>query len=335
MKHKLFFTTLIFIFLSEEVFSQEKITIKMATIAPMDSPWLDFWSKGTKSIEEKVSGRLKITTYAGGVLGDEDEIAEKLKRGEIEVAVGTIRLLSGIAPDTIVFSIPFMFNDYDEVDFIRDKFQSEVFKLFSEKGYVLLGWFDHGFTNIFTTFTLKSIKDLNEKKGGVLYEDPFSPVLFKVTGSKSNNVKALELLNQLKSGNIQVFLSTPLACVVMRWFTSVKTFIKTNILYDPAGIIMRMDVWNSLPNDIKNAMREELKQRVPAVVKLTRWYQATSMEAFSEQGITIYNPDKKEIEDLKTTFNSIYRKEVNIKYSSELLDKVYRNEKNKIEGGLK
>ncbi len=76
-----------------------------------------------------------------------------------------------------------MFENYEEVDFINQKFYDRFAKRFEEKGYILLGWAEVGFVYIFANTPLHNLEDLKKVKMWMWEGDPVAEATFKALGS--------------------------------------------------------------------------------------------------------------------------------------------------------
>ena len=58
-------------------------TIKVATLAPEGSSWMNLFHAWGKAVEEHAAGKIKVKFYAGGVAGDERDAVRKMRLGQI------------------------------------------------------------------------------------------------------------------------------------------------------------------------------------------------------------------------------------------------------------
>ena len=66
----------------------QEIVMKIATIAPDDTPWSELLKRYAKAVEEKSGGRINVKVFLGGALGDENETVIKCKRGQVQAVAG-------------------------------------------------------------------------------------------------------------------------------------------------------------------------------------------------------------------------------------------------------
>jgi len=137
------------------VFAQ-KYKIKFATLAPDGSTWMNVMREFDQAIRKETNGELGFKIYPGGVAGDEKDVLRKIRLGQLHSAGFTGVGLGEVNPEVRIFDSPFLFRNYDEVDFIQQKFFDKFARGFEQNGYVLLGWADVGFVYIYTNSPVNS-----------------------------------------------------------------------------------------------------------------------------------------------------------------------------------
>ena len=90
--------------------------IKLATLAPENSSLMQIFNQMNDELIKTTNGRLGFKMYAGFVLGNEADVLRKLRIGLVNAATFTNTALTDINPDLRVLQVPFLFNNYDEVD---------------------------------------------------------------------------------------------------------------------------------------------------------------------------------------------------------------------------
>ena len=122
------------------------------------------------AIEEGSDHTIKIDVYWGGVMGDEADYQQKMRLGQIQ---GTG--ISGMAatifcPEMSVLELPFMFNSWAEVDYIKKVMREDFEKLHEKYGYMLAAWNDQGFDQFYSTkYPLNALAQFEKAKFGSWY----------------------------------------------------------------------------------------------------------------------------------------------------------------------
>src|SRR5256885_16567935 len=57
----------------------QEATLKIATLAPEGSSWMNLFHAWGKTVEEHSGGKIKVKFYAGGVAGDERDAVRKMR----------------------------------------------------------------------------------------------------------------------------------------------------------------------------------------------------------------------------------------------------------------
>ncbi len=122
--------------------SAQQIDIKMATLAPKDSPWCDVLVRMGERWKAISNGNVKLTLYAGGVMGDEPDTVNKLRVKLIQAVALTGAGMGGIEKGVAALQIPMMFQSYDELDYVRDRLAPTLEKRIEANGFVVLNWGD-------------------------------------------------------------------------------------------------------------------------------------------------------------------------------------------------
>ncbi len=60
-----------------------KVVVKMATIAPKGSNFMNTYEEIVRLVKEKTKGEVDIKIYWGGVQGDEKDVFRKIKLGQL------------------------------------------------------------------------------------------------------------------------------------------------------------------------------------------------------------------------------------------------------------
>ena len=90
----------------------QQTLIKMATLAPDGSPWHQVLQQMGERWRNISSGKVKLTIYPGGVLGDEPDIVYKMRIGQIQAVALSGAGMADIEPGVACLQIPMMFESY-------------------------------------------------------------------------------------------------------------------------------------------------------------------------------------------------------------------------------
>ena len=243
---------LLFIFLNFAL-AQEYL-IKVATIAPDGSTWINVLREYDAQIRKESNGRIGFKIYAGGVAGDEIDVLKKIRIGQYHAGGFTGVGIGEIAPNVRVLDSPFLFKNYDEVDHIYQKFSDELEKEIEKGGFVLLGWAEVGFVYTFTKTPVYGIEDLKKIKMWAWQGDPIAEVAYKVIGITPVPLSVTEVLTSLQTGLIDGVYGSPLAILATQWFTKVKYMHNVPITDASGALLISKKYFDSLPKDLQEIL---------------------------------------------------------------------------------
>ncbi len=240
--------------------------IKWGTIAPENTVWGSVTMQASKEMEEKSGGRIKNIWYFGGVMGDEPDMIRKARINQLQgLALLTIGI-SKLIPELTSLSLPFLFNNYDEVDCVFDRVWPLVEEIASQKGYVVLGRADVGFSVFFSKNDLgdneQVIKTHIWKWSGL--DLPLEQLASWIFGM--NNFIPLTLpdvLTALQTGMVDTVYATYYSAVALQWQTQFKYMTDVSVYggaYAPALLLLKKDVFESLPPDLQKIVRDVCDQ---------------------------------------------------------------------------
>ena len=99
-------------------------TFKIATVSPDGSMWMRMLRRGAEEVSSRTEGRVAFKFYPGGVMGDDKAVLRKIRSGQLHGAVLTAGGLNQVYPDIQLYTLPMVFNDYEEVDFVRSSMEA-------------------------------------------------------------------------------------------------------------------------------------------------------------------------------------------------------------------
>ena len=125
--------------------------IKLATLAPENSSLVKIFKEMDAELRKETEGRVGFKIYSGFALGDERDVYRKLRIGLIQAATFSANFLNDLNPNIRVLQVPFLFNNYQEVDHVLERIDPELRESFSKRGYRVLGWSEVGFIYMMAT----------------------------------------------------------------------------------------------------------------------------------------------------------------------------------------
>ena len=234
--------------------------IKMGTLAPDGSPWHQALQLMGERWRKISAGQVKLVIYAGGSLGDEPDMVNKMRIGQIQAAGLSGAGLSGIEPGVMALQIPMMFDSYEELDYVRERVAPRLEKMVEARGYVVLNWGDVGWVHFFTTRPASRMGDMRKMKLLTLAGDNDTLELWKANGFRAVPLAATDILTGLQTGLVEAVPNTPLFALLDQSFGIARNMIDVKWAPLIGATVITRRMWDSLPaaqrSDMMKAARE-------------------------------------------------------------------------------
>jgi TRAP-type C4-dicarboxylate transport system substrate-binding protein len=285
---------LIFVFtFFADLFAQQ-YTIKFASLAPEGSTWLNVMREYDAAIRKESGGRLGFKIYAGGVAGDEKDVLRKIRLGQFHAGGFTGVGMGEMAPTVRILESPFLFKNYQEVDYIYEKFGDEFRQEFEKNGFVKLGWAEVGFVYVFSKEPIVSVNDFKRKKIWAWEGDVVAEATFKALEISPIPLSVTDVMTSLQTNLIDAAYSSPLACIALQWFTRVH-YMTTLPLADAAGaVLISKKMFDTLPPDLQEILLRNGNKYLDQLTKMSRDDNQKSIETLKQQGIKLSDPVSKD-----------------------------------------
>jgi TRAP-type C4-dicarboxylate transport system substrate-binding protein len=261
--------------------------LKIATLAPEGSSWMKLFHEWGSNLEKKSNGAIKVKFYAGGVAGDERDAVRKMRLGQINGAAVTAVGLGLIQPEVRVLELPFLFNNYDEMDFVRNTLDARFRKLFEEKGYELLGWGDVGPIQIFTNVAVRSKADILQTKLWAWVDDPVVRTLFQELGLNGVPLGVPDVLPSLQTGMINACYGSPLSVLALQWHSKVRFVTSMTISQSVGAVVLTKKAWDELGPDQQKLVLDESRELQAKLLKQVRADNTAALDKMKSLGIQV------------------------------------------------
>ncbi|MCW8800452.1 MAG: TRAP transporter substrate-binding protein DctP, partial [Desulfobacter sp.] len=108
--------------------SAEAVTIKIATLSPEGSIWMETMRKGANQVAKATDNRVKFKFYPGGVMGNDKTVLRKIRINQLQGGALMGGSLSSFFPGNQIYAQPMKFKSQDEVDYVRQHMDDYIIK---------------------------------------------------------------------------------------------------------------------------------------------------------------------------------------------------------------
>jgi TRAP-type C4-dicarboxylate transport system substrate-binding protein len=316
-------TLLIMLFLAVPVSGAQKTTvIKIATLVPDGSSWTKAFNAINSEIQETTNQAVRFKIYAGGVLGDEKDMIRKMHIGQIHGAVLTSAGLSTLVNDMDVFQIPFLFENYEEVDFITDKMEPYFKKEFEKKGYVLAGWLEGGFIHLLSTKPVATVDNLRKVKVWSWADAPMANAIFSEAQISAIPLSVPDVLVGLQTGLVDVVYAPPSGAIALQWFTKTKYINNIPLSYLLGAVVLRNANFKKLSADNRTQILEIFQKHLKELKLIIRKDNEEAIAVMQKQGLELIQTSPDQVTEFKILSDKAMQKLAGKTFSEKLKNEV-------------
>lgn len=234
-------------------------TIRVATLAPRQSPIGQEYQKLKVGLKEATNGEVSLQMYSGGVAGDESTVVRKMRVGQLDGALITSAGLGAIVRPVLVLQAPGLITTYPELKLVRDELGPDFKALFLRNGYELIAWGDAGRIRMFSKEKIREPADLRKARPWAWRDSATMQAFLKAAGANGVLLGLPEVYSSLQTGMIDTVIASSIAVMAFQWFTKLKTMAKQSSGIVVGAFIIKKDKMDSLPA----SAQEYLRTKVP------------------------------------------------------------------------
>ncbi len=303
--------------------AEASITWKMATLAPENIGWArHIKEKVMPVITETTRGDLFIKVYWGGVMGDDEDVIKKMEKGILQGAGLTAQGTTQMCPEMSVVALPFLFNGYDEVDYIKEKMTATFDRLIEKRGYFLLAWTDQDFDPVFSLkYDMSRLSHYSQSRM-VQWNGPLEGELLQTLGATVVPVNVPDLSDAVRRGQVDAALGPAVWVVGAQLHNTVKYVVPLKIRYSPATIVVANPTWAALPPDYQKEFHARRKGLMDEFCRNVREDNEKYLKAMLEYGVTKVEMNPDDLTVMKEKTRKIWDRMAGVLYPREVLDEL-------------
>jgi TRAP-type C4-dicarboxylate transport system substrate-binding protein len=306
----------------------DNVELRIATLAPSGSPWMEVLDKAADEIKTKTSGRVTMKYFEGGQQGDERDFVRKIKLGQLDGAAVTAIGLAMIDESIRVLELPMMFQSAEELDYVADKMWPYFQKKFAAKGFLLNDRGEVGWVYFLSKNKVESLNDLKGQKLWMWGDDQLVGAMFKKLGLNGVPLGVPEVDAGLTSGKINAAYGSPVAAVALQWYSKVKYMTSMPMSFAIGATVISNDAVKKLSAADQQIVSDIGKANAKKLRKVIRKANEDAKSTMTRKGITVVNTPVTMVDEFTKQSQDAWKDMTGKIYSKEELDMVlkYRDE---------
>lgn len=255
-------------------------TWKLVSGAQPGTPIIGFVDETVAKITEGMKGVAKAERI---FVGSEQEIAQQVIRGRVELAGISMAGLAPSVPEAGLLTTPYLWSSNAERDYVTDNYALPVLrKIYEKKGIVLLKISEVGWNDVVCKKPCLTPADVNGIKARVS-PSTASRILWSAVGANGVQMPLSELFPALQSGLVDAadlpfpyYVTTPAA-------QSAPHYVLTQHMHHASAFVANRAFWNKLTEE----QRKVIMDAVPDTPRMRKEVDDSvkpKMEEFKKNG---------------------------------------------------
>jgi TRAP-type C4-dicarboxylate transport system substrate-binding protein len=290
MMHIRLLTAVVMFLMMSGLAHGQNVRLKIATIAPEGSVWLEEAHKAADEIESRTDGRVSFRFYPGGVMGSDATVLRKMRIGQLHGGAVLPGPLAALVPDVELYAFPMLFRSYDEVDHVRKHMDARIIDVLADNDLVAFGLVETGFVYLMSSEAATSIDDLKGRKVWIPEGDAIGKAIFDAAGLSPVSLAVSDVMTGLQTGLVDTVAAPPVGAVALQWFTKAKYVTDLPITYVAGILVLSEQAWSKIGSEDQIVVGEELRAMSSDLDRRSRIDNRDAREALARQGVTFVVP---------------------------------------------
>ena len=273
----------------------KKIVIKMATLAPEGTEWHGLLVELGQEWKKATNGDVRLRIYPGGVVGDERDMVRKIRIGQIHGAAITTEGMTEVNQYFTAFNYPLLFQDYDDVDFVRNQLNDELYNESEKNGFKLLTMVDVGWVYWFSTDPVYTPSDLKRTKIWTWAGDYKAVQLYEENGFQPIPLTTLDILSGLQTGMINSLGLNTMYALAQQIFGIADNMLDMKWGNLTGAIVVDMRVWNKLKPEYQKLMLNISKNIGKRFQDKNRYGSDDAVNVMKKYGLKVNKPSSEQL----------------------------------------
>jgi len=279
--------------------------IRVATLAPKNSPFLRSFEELDRSIRQLSGGAVGFQMYSSGVAGDEVNVVRKMKVGQLDSGMVTSDGLGLMVPEVNVLRAPGVISNYTQLENVTRELLPEFDKIFDQKGYKLISWGEAGEYRYFSREPIHQPSDIKRMRPWLWPQSPIMQETWRAVGATPVPLGLPEVFGALQTKMIDLVESTSLMYLALQWHSTGQKYVSQEANGMLMGAwVMNKDIFESLAPDIRakvvelarlNSVRESARNRQADQASLRRLlerkYESTPYSADGQKAFDVIHAE--------------------------------------------
>lgn len=279
----------------------EKITMKVASIQPVDHRSNKSLERVKEKVEAGADGRIELKLYPVNQLGDYTQVFEEIRKGTIEA--GLIFVPSQFDPTLELGSLPYLAENYEQIrkelspgSFVCDTIETAL----EDLGVKQIRIFAEGFIGYGTSKMPKDPADPSVDKGILVRVAPLA--VYKESagdlGFRTTTIPYADTFSAMQTGVCDGWVGGSPQINYQVFGDVIKYYLPYNCFFDQTAFLVNLDLWNSLSAEEQQLFIDAIDIEADESFASCEAEDEKYLEEMKDKGIEIFEFTDEELEQL-------------------------------------
>ncbi|TDY53048.1 tripartite ATP-independent transporter DctP family solute receptor [Aminivibrio pyruvatiphilus] len=305
------------------VFASAEHVLVFGHVQPTDHPYHLMAEKFKEELESLSGGRVAVEIHPGGSLGNERDLVEGLKLGTVDVSTITSALTATFVPEFGVFSLPFLFESFEQMYKVMDSPIGEEFAANLEReGLIKLGFNSGGARSMYASKPVNTLDDLQKMKIRTM-EDHIYVETWNNLGALATPLPWGDVYTALDTGMVDGAEGAMISYKSMGFYDPAPYVTVINYIFSWHNFMMSKAALDKLPADLQEMVLTAGKRAQDFQRALVVEEEKSLLEVLEkEHGCKIIYP--KDLETWRKKAMPVYEKRAAEVGGMELIEKIQK-----------
>lgn len=281
--------------------------LRLGLITPVGHSWNDAALHFGELLKESSGGRLNVTVFHSGQLGNEPAMMQQLQSGAMELGIIQAAELGSRVDHIAAINAPYLVRSTDAAaKLVRTPEAIELFDALPQQtGTIGLGW---AITGMRAVFSAQPMDNLDGLKGKKLRINP-TPVyrdFYQLLGAAPTPIPTPQVFDAMSNGQVDGLEADIEFSWNQRFDKVAKSILRMNALFMPAAAVTSGRWWMQQPDADKALIQAAMKAALDQQIDSLAAEEPALIENFKGTGIAMHEIPEEASTQLIAEFDKVW-----------------------------
>ena len=298
--------------------------LRIGTLVPKNSLYHRELQAVGEAWRAAQGGAAKYLVFTDGSQGGEAELARRMRIGQLQGALLSVVGLHEIEPSIgALQSLPLLFRNWEEVDYVREKMRPAMEKKFLDKGFVVLAWGDAGWVRFFSKDPAFRPDDYKKMKFFAWGSEAEQQAIMKSLGYTPVPLETADILPAIQTGMINVVPSTPYFALASQIYNTAPNMLEINWAPIVGALIVTKKAWDEMSPAVQSAVRAASDKAGSQIRGKARQEVHEAVDAMKKRGLVVNRPNPEQMREWNELAEKLYPRIRGAMVPAETFDEVF------------